>query len=457
MTTSSRAVTAPAPAREAAFTVLLRTEAAGAFATVLLFRTLQRSRLAAADRALATTLVLGVLRHRGRLDWALAAFLRRPLHDLPPAIRTILRLGAYQVLDLTRIPAAVAVDEAVALARRHGHPGTAGLVNAVLRRLSADGSPPPPDPAADPAGHLAVVHSQPRWLVERWLARWDAADVTALAAACTRPAPSVVRANTLVATPEEVRLALAARGVPVAAGLLPEALRVRGALTARLPLYARGLFAMQDEGAMVVARALAPTAGSVVIDACAAPGGKTSHLAALMRNTGRLVACDVHPGKLAALAHRCATMGASNVEAHHLDARSLGRAFPRQADAVLVDAPCTGLGVVRRRPDVKWRVAAGDLARCAALQREILAGAAGAVRSGGVLVYSVCSLEPEEGPDVVRAFLGRHPEFRFDSLPATVPRTVNGWPLEGAEAGEVLLLPHRHDTDGFYVARLARR
>ena len=457
MTTSNSTRTAPASAREVAYTVLLRTETAGAFATVLLFRALQRSGLGQADRALATALVLGVLRHRERLDWALAAFLRRPLATLPPAIRTVLRLGAYQLLDLQRIPPPVAVDEAVALARRCGHPGTAGLVNAVLRRLSAEGPPPPPDVATDPAGHLAVVYSLPRWLIERWLARWGLDESAALAAATVRPAPSVVRVNTLLATPGEVRLALAARGVRATAGLLPEALRVRGPLTARLPLYARGLCMAQDEGAMVVARAVAPPAGGMVIDACAAPGGKTTHLAALMHNSGRLLACDVHPGKLTALAHRCAAMGATNVEAHHLDARALGRTFPGQADAVLVDAPCSGLGVVRRRPDVKWRITPDALARCAALQRELLAGAAGAVRPGGALVYSVCTLEPEEGPEVVRAFLRAHPAFALAPLPPAVPRVLNGQPLPGADGGEIVLLPHRHDTDGFYVARLVRR
>ena len=448
--------TAPSSAREAAFTVLHRAEAADAFVSVLLYHTLRRSSLSSADRALATAITLGVLRHRERLDWALGPHLRRPLATLPPAIRTILRMGCYQLLELDRIRPAAAVSEAVTLARRHGHAGTARLVNAVLRRLAAEG-PPAPDASLDPIEQASITHSHPRWLVARWAARWGLDEATALAAANTRPAPSVVRANTLRMTSAELLQAFRARGIPAEPGLVPDAVRVRGSLVDRLPLLDRGCFAVQDEGAMLAALAVGPAAGGVVIDACAAPGGKTVHLAALMGNAGRVLACDSHHGKLLALARRCAVMGATCVEAHHLDARELGRRFPDLADAVLVDAPCSGLGTIRRRPEIKWRVAEDALGRFAAAQRAILDGAAGAVRPGGALVYSVCSLEPEEGPQVVRGFLDRHPAFALDPLPDAVPRLVRDSPIEGAAAGEMLLLPHRHDTDGFYVARLRRR
>jgi 16S rRNA (cytosine967-C5)-methyltransferase len=205
-----------------------------------------------------------------------------------------------------------------------------------------------------------------------------------------------------------------------------------------------------------VAHAVAPAAGSTVIDACAAPGGKTTHLAALMANRGRLIACDVHPAKLRALAERAARMGAECVEAHHMDAREIGGRWPRSADAVLVDAPCSGLGTIRRRPELKWR-GAPDFDRHAREQRALLAGVAAAVRPGGVLVYSVCSLEPEEGPAVVRAFLEDHPAFEPAPWPERFPSTLNGQPVAAPGPGELQLWPHRHDTDGFYIARLRRR
>jgi 16S rRNA (cytosine967-C5)-methyltransferase len=451
---------APAPARssarEAAFAVLLRAEAADAFVSVLLYRTLERAALSPVDRALATAISLGVLRHRARLDHALAPVLRRPLESLPPAIRTVLRMGAFQLLELDRIPDAAAVSESVTLAARHGHRGTARLVNAVLRRLAAAGAPPPPDPRADPAGHLVVTCSHPRWLVERWVACWGLEEATALAAANLRPAPSVLRANRLRTTPEALLDALHRRGVQAGPGLVPDAIRVRGTLTERLPLFEEGLFAVQDEGSMLVTLAVAPEARMTVIDACAGAGGKTTHLAALMGNTGRVLACDVHPRKLQALARRCAAMGATQVEAYHQDGRDLGRRFPGLAHAVLVDAPCTGLGTIRRRPEIKWRVDAEALARCATLQTALLAGAAGAVRPGGALVYSVCSLEPEEGPQVVRAFLASHPAFALVPMPPGFPREIGGQPIAGTETGEIWLWPHRHDVDGFYMARLRR-
>ena len=456
MTTKTRSP-APRSAREAAFAVLLREEAADAFVSILLFRTLERSSLSAPDRALATAITLGVLRHRERLDYALTPLLRRPLESLPPAIRTILRMGAYQILDLDRIPKAAATSEAVTLAARHGHAGTARLVNAVLRRLAAEGPPPPPDAPTDPIGHLAVVHSHPRWLVARWAAQWGFEEAAALAAANTLPPPSVLRVNTLRTTRDALIDALRARGMHPEPGLVPEAIRVHGSLVERLSLIEQGLCLAQDEGAMLAAHAVAPAAGTAVIDACAAPGGKATHLAALMGNAGRVLACDIHQGKLQAVARRAAAMGATCLEAHHLDAREIGRRWPGEADAVLVDAPCSGLGTVRRRPEIKWRATEDALARHAAAQQAILAGAAGAVRPGGALVYSVCSLEPEEGPQVVRTFLAAHPTFALAPLPEAFPRTVGSSPVDDPATGEVRLFPHRHDTDGFYIARLQRR
>ena len=425
--------------------------------SVLLYHTLARSTLSAVDRALATTITLGVLRHRGRIDHAIARLLSRPLANLPPAIRTVLRIGAYQLMMLDRIPPPVAVSEATALARRHGHAGTAGLVNAVLRRLAAEGPSALPDPEREPIAHAEVAYSHPRWLLTRWAGRWGIGEATALAAANIRPAPSVVRANTILITPTELEAAFRAGGVAAEPGTVHEAVRVRGSLADRFPLIERGWCAVQDEGAMLVAHAVAPQPGQFVIDACAAPGGKSTHLAALIGNAGRVLACDIHPAKVRALAERARVMGTTCVEARHLDARDLGSHFPEAADAVLVDAPCSGLGTVRRRPEIKWRVAEDALPRHAAHQRDILAGAAGAVRVGGVLVYSVCSLEPEEGAQVVRAFLDTHPAFAPERLPEGFPREVNGSAVEDAGSGEVLLSPHRHDTDGFYVARLRRR
>ena len=433
-----RAVRAPArpDPREAIFTILHRVESGQAFANVLLHRVLARDPYSAADQALITEVVFGTLRRQGRLDYGLQAAVARPLASLPAAIRAILRAGLYQMWFLDRVPDAVAVHEAVEAAKRHGHPGTVKLVNAVLRRLAAEGEPAPPPADIDPAGHLAVTESHPRWLVERWIARWGLNETRALCAVNNTPPPSTLRVNTLRTPPEAVAARLRERGLTVTQGKAPEALRVRGTLALRLDLYNEGLVTMQDEGAMAVAHLLAPQPGETIMDATAGSGMKATHVAELMRNHGRVVALDIQPAKLKSLSAHCARLGIDIVEAHHLDARQAGVRFRGQMDRVLVDAPCTGLGVIRRRPEIRWRVAPPVLETMAAQQRELLAGAAGAVRPEGVLVYAVCSTEPEEGPDVIRDVLRRYPAFALEE--------------------ERLLLPHRDETDGFYMVRLRR-
>lgn len=203
---------------------------------------------------------------------------------------------------------------------------------------------------------------------------------------------------------------------------------------------------------MLVTDVLDPQPGETVIDGAAAPGGKTTHIAERMRDRGRIIACDIHQGKLERLSARVAAMGISSVEAHHLDARELGAAFSRQADRLLLDAPCTGLGVLRRRPDIKWRVRPDDIRTLAALQTAIISGAAEAVRPGGVLVYSVCSTEEEEGQNVVEAFLRDHRGFAPEGF--ALPDDLVA---AGGTSGAAMLLPHRHGTDGFFIARLRRR
>ena len=410
---------------------------------------LNRAALGPADEAFATELVFGTLRHRAQVDWALGQALHRRLDSLPPRIRDVLRLGAYQLAFLSRVPARAACDETVELARRVGHRGTVSLVNAVMRRLAA--APPAWPPAADTAEAIALRWSHPEWLVARWLARFGPEETGAICAADNETPPSWVRLNTLRGPIPELDARVRALGLETQASeRLPEARRITaGPAEARERAHAAGLIVPQDLGSMLVARLVAPRPGQTVIDACAAPGGKTTHLAALMENGGRVLAFDVLPQKLETVARQCARLGVTNVETGVLDAARLGARYPAAADRVLIDAPCSGLGVLRRRPEIRWRVHEEDLAAIAERQRRLLAGAAAAVRPGGRLVYSVCTTEPEEGPEVVAAFLAASPEFE--------PVPIDDWPFATADAsGTAFLYPHRAGTDGFFVAALRR-
>jgi 16S rRNA (cytosine967-C5)-methyltransferase len=455
--------TSPAPAprssREVALEVLHRIDADEAFSGVLLRRALDRAALSAADEALATELTLGTLRHRAEVDWILSRASHTPLGELPSRIRAVLRMGAYQLMFLDRIPPRAACSEAVELAKRFGHPGTARLVNAVLRRIAAAPAALPEDEST-PEG-IALRYSHPLWLVRRWVERFGTDEARAVCRTNNTAPPASARLNTLRGTPASVAASLAASGVRmIPSRLLPEGARITSASPpARRAAYAEGWLSPQDEGSMLVGRLVAPLPGETVIDACAGSGGKAMHLAALMENRGRVLACDIVPAKLDAVARQAKRLGVAIVEPRLLDAARLGEAVSSGADRVLVDAPCSGLGVLRRRPEIRWRIQPGQLSVLAARQRTIVEHAAGAVRVGGLLVFSVCTLEPEEGPAVASAFLRARPEFDAEPIAGwppghgdeAVPAAVPGGP------GAAFLYPHLHDTDGFFVAMFRRR
>jgi 16S rRNA (cytosine967-C5)-methyltransferase len=443
-----RELTPPADARGVAHEVLVRVETTQAFADRLLADRLASSALSPVDQALATTLVYGTLAWQGRLDHHLSGLVRMPLARLDPPVRVALRLGLYQLLFLDRVPAYAAVDASVRLARGAGR-GATGLVNAVLRRAAAAGAagPPLPDAARDPIERLAVEWSHPRWLVERWAATFPPDELAQLLAADNTAPATVVRARP--GTVAALRDELAAAGVATTpAAFAPDALVVdRAAARLRaLPAYRAGRVAFQGEASQLVTGLLAVVPGARVLDACAAPGGKTAHAAALVGANGLVVALDPRPAGAHRIRAEAQRLGATAARVLVADARRppLRSGF----DAVLVDAPCSGLGTLRRHPELRWRRRPEDVARLAVLQREILTGIASLVRPGGVLVYAVCTLTREENEDVVRALLAAEPRFVLESAGALAPAAV-------VDAGGFLrTLPHRHGLDGFFAARL---
>ncbi|MEK0430419.1 MAG: hypothetical protein RL139_223 [Gemmatimonadota bacterium] len=397
------------------------------------------------DRRWTQELLWGMLRRRGWLDHLLQARLTGSLARLDADLADLLRLGAYQLLYMGSVPAYAAIGQTVELAKQRDGIGASKLVNAVLRRLDRERDADAPPLPADPVEALAVTHSHPRWLVARWVARWGAEATQALLEANNQEAPLIVRPWGI--DHDALAARCAAEDVATSeAPLVADSLRLapRTALTA-LSAFREGQCLVQDPAATLVVRYAAIPAGARVADLCAAPGGKAVELA---RTASEVIAADASEARLTRLEETITRLGLEQVSAVVIDAREAGTLG--RFDAVLVDAPCTGTGTFRRHPDARWRLRTSDLAVMAATQRAVLRGAAEAVAAGGLLIYSTCSLEPEENDAQVEAFLADHPGWTLEPPPdSTVPATV-------LDAGRLRVLPQRHGTDGSFAARLRR-
>jgi len=436
-------------ARYEALHILMRVERDRAFADIALEHALERARLEPRDAALCTEIVYGTLRWRRHLDWRLAPHLNRPIDRLDPWVRALLRLTVYQLVFLDRVPRWAAVDEAVSAARLKSRvPGPAEFVNAVLRSFTRE-TQPPRLPAL-PVEAAAVRWSFPDWMAARWIVRYGPEEADRLMAALNERPPTTIRANTLRISREDLARRLRdeelAETDPTA--LAPEGLTLRRGAVGRWAAFAAGWCSVQDEASMLIARLLDPRPGELVVDACAAPGTKTGHLAQLMDNRGRIVAVDPNAARLRLLSQATARLGVSIVEAHVGGVGSVGGRWKDRCDRALVDAPCSNLGVLRRNPDVKWKRTEADLGRLADKQRGILESAAALVKPGGRLVYATCSLEPEENDAVVAGFLAEHREWR--------PDPPIDFPVAADAGGVIRCLPHVHGTDGFTAVRLVR-
>lgn len=436
-----------APARVAAYDTILAVATGRADLPSALARA--RGRLPDdRDRALAGEIAAGALRWQAAADHLIHEFSGRTLARLDAEVLAILRLSIFQLLHLDRVPASAVVDDAVELARKAGKRSAAGFVNALLRRVSRERARLPL-PAAPPIDLLSITLSHPRWLAERWLARHGAEDAERWARFNNTPAALTLRVNTLLTTREALARDLSAAGVETEpTRFAAHALAVTAGNPLLTPLAQTGAFVVQDEASQLVGAFVGATAGERILDACASPGGKTTQMAAAMRDVGTIVAADVRGRRLDLLARVVARSGARSVRVVQADARG---APPYRAafDAVLLDAPCSGLGTIRRDPDVRWRRSEADLRPLAAIQRSMLAQLAAVVRPGGRLVYSTCSSEPEENEEVVETFLSTNQEFRRERPPYVPPELLDA---EGA----LKTLPFRHGLEAFYAATLRK-
>ncbi|GFN31985.1 16S rRNA (cytosine(967)-C(5))-methyltransferase RsmB [Paenibacillus xylaniclasticus] len=455
-------------AREVALDVLVKVEKEGAFSNLALSAALQHAELSRPDAGLATELVYGTIQRKLSIDYALSELAAKGLAKLEPWVLQLLRLSAYQLLFLTRVPAHAAVNEAVAIAKRRGHAGISGMVNGMLRNLLRRKAELAPEAAASqpgiaPVRRIALRHSYPEWLVARWIAAYGEAATESICAAGNEPPRASIRVNRLRTTREQAIAELAESGIEAECSKLsPDGVVARrGGSLADTIGFRDGKWTIQDESSMLVAAAARPQPGMTVLDCCAAPGGKTTHLAELMGDKGRVIANDVHPHKQALIEQQAKRLGLSSVEAVTGDAAELSKRFaPASFDLVLLDAPCSGFGVIARKPEIKWTKNEEDIVNIASIQQRLLESVCGLVKPGGRLVYSTCTIEREENELQIERFLTRHPEYELDvQWPNELLMALreSGAITEKSFTGAVQLLPNHNGSDGFYIATLNRR
>jgi 16S rRNA (cytosine967-C5)-methyltransferase len=441
--------------RSAACEILLRIDKERSYADILIDRELSTGSLQGPDRGLMTELVYGVLRRQGTLDHIINHFSKQKSERLERSVLILLRLGLYQMFYLDRVPVSAAVNETVKLVKVLA-PRAAGFVNAILRSADRERDAITyPDKEKDLAGYIASRYSHPAWLVAGWIRQLGSAEAEDLAMVMSEPPPMTIRVNTLKISRAELMERLAAEGVQCEASRYsPFGIRITSAgSVARLQSFQEGFFMVQDESSQLAAMFLAPEPGEKVLDACAAPGGKATHMAQLMGNSGEITACDVIGRKLRLIGENAARLGISTIKTFPLDvARPLTAIKTRRFQRILLDAPCSGLGVIRRNPEGKWWKTPADMVELARGQKAILENLAGHLEPGGSFLYATCSTTREENEAVIDDFLSRHGDFVLEDLRVLFPAHADLF----TEQGYFRSWPHRHGMDGFFAARLRK-
>ncbi len=436
--------------RGTAVKVLNRVERTDSYLDKVLDAELRSGELNDPDKGLLTELVHGVLRWQNRLDWVLNGFSHGNFAKSEINVKNTLRVSLYQILFLERIPHAAAVNEGVEFIKRIRGDKPAGLVNAVLRNIirNMDGIRYP-DPAEDLVQYMSVFYSHPHWMVKRWLERFGQESTERLLMANNERPGMYLRINRLKISPEAFLSRLDAQQISYTrSSLLPHFVRVKTLSgIAHMDLFRNGMFTIQDESAALPCQLLDPMPGHRVIDLCAAPGGKTTNMAEMMKNEGEIIALDKYEAKLHLIRASCERLGVRIVELHAEDAAVFQAPL---ADRVLLDAPCSGLGTLSKKPDMKWKRDLSDIRKLTATQETLMESAARLLKPGGALVYSTCTMEPEENSEIITAFLSRHPEFSLDRADRYLPAE-----MVTAE-GFVATYPHVHFMDGSFAARLVK-
>lgn len=424
-------------ARFSAIKTVYAVQIQGAYSNVALAQILRQEKLSDLDRRFCTELVYGTIKAGASLDWKISKYVNRPLNKIDAKVLSILRVGMYQIFFLDRVPNSAAVNESVEIAKKFVNIGASKFVNGVLR--SAVREPQKSDfPADESVESLALQTFHPTWLVKLFVEEFGIETAKKICATNNIEPPLCLRVNLLKSTREEILSALEKFGATAEISkLVPEGIicKSHGALDSFKPLKI-GLCQVQDESSMLAARWLNPAENDFVIDCCAAPGGKATHIAELMKNHGRIIAVDIYETKIELIKENAKRLGIKIIEPLLLDARKIGEKFFNKADKVLIDAPCSGLGVIRRKADLRWKKNPAEIAELPKLQSEIISSAANAVKKGGTLIYSTCTIIRRENEEIVENFLKLNKNFKLVEMKT--------------------FLPHIDGTDGFFIAKLVR-
>ena len=435
--------------RQAAFEALLKIQREDAYSNLVVDAALKENEhFDDRDKAFFSNLVYGTLDRLILIDYNLGLYLNQPVRKLKPELHTILRLGAYQLLFLDKVPSRAAVNESVNLAKVNKSAFAASLVNAVLRRVADNGLQLPEGEQKGPA-YLAIKYSCPEWLISLWIDAYGLENAVAIAEKALEPAPVIIKVNTTKTTVDDLIWKLAEDGVIAEKSeKFPDSLVLEntGAVE-ELAAYKEGLFHAQDFASQLCCRAVDPQIGETVFDLCSAPGGKAFTIAEAMQNTGCVRAFDIYQSRVDLIRNGAKRLGLINVYTYLSDASIFNENYG-MADRVLCDVPCSGLGIIRRKPEIRFKKAA-DIDNLPELQYRILCNATRYLKDGGRLVYSTCTLNPKENEEVCNRFLAEHPEFEAVEVLPEIPR-YNG------KDKYLTLMPHIHSTDGFFVAAFCK-
>ncbi|WP_257350144.1 16S rRNA (cytosine(967)-C(5))-methyltransferase RsmB [Pseudalkalibacillus decolorationis] len=438
--------------REVATDILLQIERSQAYSNLLLNKSIQKNNLSGKDTGLLTEIVYGTIQRKNTLDFYLIPFIKKPLEKLESWVLVLLRLSVYQMVYLDRVPDHAIINEAVDIAKKRGHKGIVGFVNGVLRNVQRNGVPST-DSISEKSKRYAILYSHPEWIINRWTEQFGEHTTREICEVNLQPPSVTARVNLIQSTVESVidnlndeaviteRAPLSHSGIRVVSGQLPST-----------ETYQSGKVTIQDESSMLVGLAMDPKPGERILDACAAPGGKTTHLSERMENQGEIIAIDLHPHKVKLIEDQMERLKLTNIETVAMDTRNAAQLMEAASfDRILLDAPCTGLGVIRRKPDIKWTKTPEDIERIQIVQAELLESITRLLKPGGLLVYSTCTIEEKENRHQIERLLGNHPEFEWDtSFYERMPKEVQ--PYINDTKSDLQLLPHHFNSDGFYMA-----